>query len=527
MVAAARKGAMTESATKNVRDDLKSDLQNGASAQSLSLDDLFCRTLARQPDAIALIDPPNKLQISGQRPLQLTYAQADRAISNVAARFQESGLPPGSIIALQLPNTIEFPIALLAAMRAGLVVALLPQLWRQSDLTAALNKVGARAIVGIGHIEIVDHADLAMNAAAEVFSVRHVFGFGKNLPDGMTQLDIDWKHSASGADRAAADPSRPAIVSFDVTSDGLRPVPRNHSHLIAGGLAVVLESALPTGSRMLSTIAPASFGGVVTSVVPWLLSSGSLALYHAGALHVLEQEMIAGQQHDVLIAPASLTLQLAEAGAFSDKSSITHVIGLWRAPERMSSSDDWPKINSCHTDICLFGEIGLLAAARLADGSPAPFKSGLQFAPRAVTGSRIVGELAITPKGTLALKGAMVPLAAYRQSSTPDSLDAHRGPEHVDTGYAAKIDRKTGSIEIAAPPGGIFAVGGYRFLAQDLDQWSQRLGSGATLTALPDQLNGHRLAGRATDMRRVREVLGELGLNPLMVEAFRDRAPKS
>jgi hypothetical protein len=44
------------------------------------------------------------------------------------------------------------------------------------------------------------------------------------------------------------------------------------------------------------------------------------------------------------------------------------------------------------------------------------------------------------------------------------------------------------------------------------------------LTALPDQLNGHRLAGRAHDIGRVREALSELGLNPLMVDAFRSRA---
>lgn len=510
-----------------MRDDLKSDLQNGASAAPLSLDDLFRRTLARQPDALALIDPPNKLQISGQRPLQLTYAQADRAISHSAARFQEAGLPPGSIIALQLPNTIEFPIALLAAMRAGLVVALMPQLWRQSDLTAALNKVGARAIVGIGHIEIVDHADLAMNAAAEVFSVRQVFGFGKNLPEGMTQLEIDWKDETATTIHPPSDAGRPAIVSFDVTFDGLCAVPRNQAHLIAGGLAIVLESALPTGGKILSTVAPASFGGLAASIVAWLLTGGSLALYHAGALHVLEQEMIAGQQHDVLVAPAALALRLAGAGAFSDASTISHVVGLWRAPERMSSSDDWPKINSSFTDVCLFGEIGLIAAARLADGSPYAVKSGLQLAPRAIPGSRVVGEIAITPKGTLALKGAMVPLLAYRPAATLDTADNPRTSDHADTGYAAKVDRKTGAVDIASPPGGIFAVGGYRFVAHDFEQWSKRLGDGATLTALPDQLNGHRLAGRATDARRVREVLGELGLNPLMVEAFRDRAPKS
>ena len=34
----------------------------------------------------------------------------------------------------------------------------------------------------------------------------------------------------------------------------------------------------------------------------------------------------------------------------------------------------------------------------------------------------------------------------------------------------------------------------------------------------------YRLAGRALDNARAREALAELGLNPLMVEAFRDRA---
>jgi len=68
------------------------------------------------------------------------------------------------------------------------------------------------------------------------------------------------------------------------------------------------------------------------------------------------------------------------------------------------------------------------------------------------------------------------------------------------------------------------AVGGYRFLGQDLQEWARRLGQGALLTALPDRLSGHRLAGRAADNARARDALTELGLNPLMVEAFRDRS---
>ena len=131
----------------------------------------------------------------------------------------------------------------------------------------------------------------------------------------------------------------------------------------------------------------------------------------------------------------------------------------------------------------------------------------------------------VTPKGTLGLRGPMVVIAAYAPPPPPaDSLVAAPPRDYVDTEYAVRLDRASDTIAITAPPAGVMAVGGYRFLSQDLHEWSRRLGQGALLTALPDRLSGHRLAGRALDNARAREALAELGLNPLMVEAFRDRA---
>jgi hypothetical protein len=115
------------------------------------------------------------------------------------------------------------------------------------------------------------------------------------------------------------------------------------------------------------------------------------------------------------------------------------------------------------------------------------------------------------------------PAASAPPPRARDSLAAEPPRDYVDTDYAARLDRSTGAICITAPPSGVMAVGGYRFLSQDLQQWARRLGQGALLTALPDRLSGHRLAGRAPDNARAREALAGLGLNPLMVEAFRDR----
>ena len=363
-----------------------------------TLDGLFRRLLARQPDALALADPPDKSRVTGQPPQRLTFAQADRAIAALAAHFVEAGLPANSVIAVQLPNTIEFVLTVLAAHRAGLVVALLPQLWRQAELTVALNRTGARAVVTMSRIDGVGHADLAMNAAVEAFSIRHVCGFGSDLPEGMACLDDVMANAPAAAPSATQDGRRAAIISFDVTADGFRAVPRTHLHLIAGGLAIFLESGVPQGATILSAFAPSSFAGITSSLVIWLLSGGALILHHPFDADVLEQQ-INEQACDVLVAPAPLALRLAEAGMLSRMPALRHVIGLWRAPEQVASSPEWPAGQAALTDVYLFGEAGLFAACRTDDGAPNPILPGPQRAPRNAEDASITGEILLTPKG--------------------------------------------------------------------------------------------------------------------------------
>jgi hypothetical protein len=487
-----------------------------------TLDGLFGRLLARQPDALALADPLDKPRVTGQPAMRLTFARADQAISALSAHFVEAGLPANSVIAVQLPNTVEFVLTVLAAHRAGLVVALLPQLWRQAELTVALNRTGARAVVTMSRIDGVGHADLAMNAAVEAFSIRHVCGFGSNLPEGMASLDEVIANAPAAVAPATQDGRRAAIISFDVTAEGFRAVPRTHLNLIAGGLAIFLESGVPQGATVLSAFAPSSFAGLASSLVIWLLSGGALALHHPFDADVLEQQ-INEQACDALVAPAPLALRLAEAGMLSRTPALRHAIGLWRAPEQVASSSAWPGERAALTDIYLFGEAGLFGARRGSEGVPVLIQPGPQAAPRDADDASITGEILLTPKGTLALRGPMIPVAAYAPAApSGNSLIAQPPLDHVDTGYAARLDRISGALCITAPPSGIMAVGGYRFLAHDLQQWAKRLGQGALLTALPDRLSGYRLAGRAEDNARAREALSELGLNPLMSEAFRD-----
>src|SRR5690606_28056581 len=52
----------------------------------------------------------------------LTYAEVDRQSRQLGAYLQSRGLKPGDRIALMMPNLLQYPIALFACIRAGLVI---------------------------------------------------------------------------------------------------------------------------------------------------------------------------------------------------------------------------------------------------------------------------------------------------------------------------------------------------------------------------------------------------------------------
>lgn len=503
----------------------------GSARAAPSLDALFARSAARVPDELALCDHDGAhfatLSACGLRPLQLTYAQADRAIDALAARFRMLGLQPGSVVALQMPNCAQTFVTMLAAMRAGLTLALMPLLWRRADVAEALSQSGARAIVVAGFPPQDGGGHHVLEAAAEVFSIRQVCGFGAHLADGISRLDL-MDGGAVGAGHAidakdgAGHAGGAAILTFERMIDGWRMVPRSHAQVIAAGLAVFLEGSVAPGTRMLSSIEPFSLAGLGSAFVPWLLSGGTLTLAHAGDSEGVTDDLADGDS-DVIVAPAPLALLIGREKA-AKLGRLKQLIALWRAPEQLAGSADWTHPRAQFVDVMAFGEAGLLAATRTAAGRPALILPGLQSAPRFRPKATAIGEAAVSTRGTLLLRGPMVVSAPY----APQTFgDAPRDiPDHVDTGYRARVDARTGGIVVTAPPAGLMNVGGYRFFNTDFDRLSKSLSEEfgeVQLAALPDRTNGHRLLGRAGDGAMLREHLAMHGADALIADAFRVR----
>src|SRR6187551_889970 len=108
----------------------------------------------------------------------LRYREVDELSAAFASWLQGKGLAKGDRIALMLPNVLQYPVAMLGALRAGLVVVNTNPLYTADELQHQLNDSGATAIVVL---ENFCHVVQQVKAATQLKKVI-VTGVGDMLP---------------------------------------------------------------------------------------------------------------------------------------------------------------------------------------------------------------------------------------------------------------------------------------------------------------------------------------------------------
>ncbi len=98
----------------------------------------------------------------------LTFGEVDQLSAALGAWFQSLGLQPGARIALMMPNILQYPVAIIAALRAGYVVVNVNPLYTPRELLHQLNDSGAEAIV------ILEHFALTLEAVLSQTKIKHI-----------------------------------------------------------------------------------------------------------------------------------------------------------------------------------------------------------------------------------------------------------------------------------------------------------------------------------------------------------------
>ncbi|MEA3183207.1 MAG: long-chain acyl-CoA synthetase, partial [Gammaproteobacteria bacterium] len=104
--------------------------------QLRTLAQLIDESCARNADSVAYV----------QMGRSLTYRDLDRLARNFAAYLQKTtGLAKGERFAIMLPNVLQYPIAMFAALRSGLIVVNTNPLYTAPELEHQLADSGATA----------------------------------------------------------------------------------------------------------------------------------------------------------------------------------------------------------------------------------------------------------------------------------------------------------------------------------------------------------------------------------------------
>jgi hypothetical protein len=315
--------------------------------------------------------------------------------------------------------------------------------------------------------------------------------------------------------------------TWDIDAVGLVPVARSHAELMMAGFEIMREGRFAGRSVILSSLCLGSLAGIAATLAAWLLSRGTLVLHHPFDPAILRRQIL-DHECGAVIVPGSLAVRFAQAGMFRGGAVgkvVGKVVAVWRTPERLAACPIWPSPAPPLIDVVAFGETGLIAATRGADGRPAGFKPGAAPRQHRNPQAPILIEAARMPAGTLALRGLMVPLHPF-----PSVVDGCAEPRpaadadgFADTFYPCRFAPGPGTIVVTAPPSGIASVGGYRFVVARLQEAVSQIEPAAKIAAFPDGLTGQRIAGIAPRRDALQDELARLGLSPLVVNAFSPR----
>lgn len=222
---------------------------------------------------------------------EITFEDLDNYSRNFAAYLQSIGLKKGDRIAIQMPNCLQYPIAMFGALRAGLTVVNTNPLYTPREMKHQFNDSGAVALVIIANFAFNLEKILSETAIKHVFvtELGDVLSFPKKQ---LVNLVVKY------VKKMVPKYNIPGKISFmDAVNKGenltyKKPQLNNKDYAFiqyTGGTTGVSKGAVLTHRNVVSNLeANNAWQGPLISTVkdPKVIVVAALPLYHIYALTV-------------------------------------------------------------------------------------------------------------------------------------------------------------------------------------------------------------------------------------------------
>ncbi|WP_437884197.1 long-chain-fatty-acid--CoA ligase FadD2 [Pseudomonas sp. LRF_L74] len=431
----------------------------------------------------------------------LTYADLERHAAAFAAWLQKNtDLAPGDRIAVQMPNVLQYPIAVFGALRAGLIVVNTNPLYSVREMRHQFSDAGVRALV-------------------------YLNTFGKSVQEVLADSEIDYLIEARLGDmmprlrgwlvntlvkkvkKRVPDYQLPQAVSFrTVLHEGRGPAPRG----VAAGLDDVAVLQYTGGTTGIAKGAMLTHGNLVANMLqvhnclqqhaddgkPLMDEGGEtmiapLPLYHIYAFTVHCLGMLVSGNHNVLITnPRDIPAFIKELG----KWRFSALIGLNTLFVALMEHPDFKRLDFSHLKVTNSGGTALIKATAerwkaltgcdviegygLTETSPvvttnaygASARMGSIGIPVAGTALKVIDdegrELPLGERGELCVRGPQVMKGYWqRPQASAEVLDAEGW---LKTGDIAVIE-KDGFVRIVDRKKDMIIVSGFNVYPNEIE----------------------------------------------------------
>lgn len=291
-----------------------------------------------QPDKIALA----VVKPSGAE--RWSYGRLEAAVRGVAGGLAAMDLPQGAPVLLRLGNTVDFPIAFLGAIAAGLLPVPTSSQLTAPEITKLAAEIDPALVIAGPGIAVPEHP-------APVIDTKALEGFFGHAP----------------ADYAMGDPNRPAYMIY---TSGTSGVPRGviHAHRAIWARRMMWEGwyGLTPDDRLLHA---GAFNWTYT------LGTGLLDPWSAGATALIPGEGVTAQALPLLLKRFDATIFAAAPGVYRQMLRGGAPLSLPKLRHGLSAGEKLPEALRQAwleaTGTAVYEALGMSECSTFISGSPA------------------------------------------------------------------------------------------------------------------------------------------------------------
>ena len=289
----------------------------------------FAEAVARHPQREAVVDAPNRADLTAGAPRRLTYAQLAEEVDQLTVRLWRLGLRRDDIVIVQLVNSVEQFAVYLACLRLGLIVSPVPVQYREHELQQILTLTQARAVITT--TRALKHATAQMWAglAQQHASLAHVLSFGQAVPAGVQALEAlgaaaQVPRSADAQTRFAQDLAAVSAIADAVSANDIatlcwtsgteaapKGVPRSHNEWWVVAPSVIEAAGLQPGMRLLNPFPLVNMAGISACFATWLALGATVVQHHPFDLDVFLAQL-RSECIDYTVCPPAILTQLQQ-----------------------------------------------------------------------------------------------------------------------------------------------------------------------------------------------------------------------